>query len=1035
MKPERQSEVLLAVTRSKAKMYEYGVDEAHHIEMKRDPERLFGLAIGLLGDFAAETNAQGEGDHIDELREVLQFSARFFDAYLESRLNEEADPYLLLLGAASYYLCNLPGSSLVLAKRLGESHPDLGSLGLEDLLLWLLQGNWTTVFEDYGGFYGEYIDTISRRLSDFFENGEGEEYLRETILGLRRSAYDNGSARELLFADVICAIIERRLQNSTWRCLPSYSHLSIDQWQNVLRRESFIRELWPAQHLLGQNGIFRGRSAVVQMPTSAGKTKATEIIIRSAFLANRTSLAVVVAPFRALCHEIRNSLLEAFDDEYATVDELSDVLQPDFQIGEFLDTRQVLVVTPEKLLYVLRSAPELAENIGLLVYDEGHQFDSGTRGITYELLLTSLKSMVPEGVQTVLISAVISNASAIGQWLNGEDSEVVQGSSLSPTYRTVAFASWLDQRGRLEFVTQEAPEDNQFFVPRIIEQQELRLRGKERKQRMFPVRDDGQTIALFLGLKLAANGAVAVFCGRKTTASGLCEKLVDAYDRALPTARPVEYSDQDEVGRLHSLCECNLGKDAIATRSAALGVFAHHGNTPQGLRLAIEHAMKEGLTRFVVCTSTLAQGVNLPIRYLIVTGVYQGAQRIKVRDFHNLLGRTGRAGMYTEGSVVFADPVVYDKRKAWKDGWRWRQVKELLEPGNSEPCASTLLSIFEPLQSDDEKRYIKMEPFFIAEKYVNAPQELESLPGELAAADGLKGLFSEKEIAAQIAKKTELISAIESYLMAQWNEQEKDVADLAKSTLAYFLADDKQRAQIVDLFKLLAENIVKRIPDVSRRAIYARNLYGVRASMEIEEWVTSNIDVLLACEEPEELLRALWVLLADNVRNNSFRKCDPSAALINVALGWIKGKRFYELLDGLAESEAKLIWGQKRRHFKVEHVVDICENGLAYDATLVVGAVSELVEFIRPEDCEELITRLRRLQKRLKYGLPSARSIILYELGFSDRVVAIDLSRMLRKTPPQKGAITKRIRAEEASVRQILRKYPSYFTRRLDDLL
>ena len=58
---------------------------------------------------------------------------------------------------------------------------------------------------------------------------------------------------------------------------------------------------------------------------------------------------------------------------------------------------------------------------------------------------------------------------------------------------------------------------------------------------------------------------------------------------------------------------------------------------PHGIRLAIEHAMRENLIRFVVCTSTLAQGVNLPIRYLIVTSIYQAGEPIKVRDFHNLL--------------------------------------------------------------------------------------------------------------------------------------------------------------------------------------------------------------------------------------------------------------------------------------------------------------------------------------------------------------------------------------------------------------
>jgi Tfp pilus assembly protein PilF len=84
-------------------------------------------------------------------------------------------------------------------------------------------------------------------------------------------------------------------------------------------------------------------------------------------------------------------------------------------------------------------------------------------------------------------------------------------------------------------------------------------------------------------------------------------------------------------------------QEALAdfTQAAALGIFAHHADTPHGLRLSIEHAMKEGLAKFVICTSTLAQGVNFPLKYLIVTSTRQGGEKILVRDFHNLMGRAG----------------------------------------------------------------------------------------------------------------------------------------------------------------------------------------------------------------------------------------------------------------------------------------------------------------------------------------------------------------------------------------------------------
>ena len=131
MKPEQESLRYLGITLSKAKMYEYGVPERYHIKILQDPALQFALAIGLLGDLAARTNSEDiEESYLNELRENLQFSARFFDAYLQSRLKEELDPYLLLLGAASYYLCDFPGSSLVLAKRLGKDRPDLDCLGL-----------------------------------------------------------------------------------------------------------------------------------------------------------------------------------------------------------------------------------------------------------------------------------------------------------------------------------------------------------------------------------------------------------------------------------------------------------------------------------------------------------------------------------------------------------------------------------------------------------------------------------------------------------------------------------------------------------------------------------------------------------------------------------------------------------------------------------------------------------------------------------------------------------------------------------------
>lgn len=1036
MRPERKSQLLLGVTRSKAKMLEYGLPEEHHIKITQDPAKLFTISIGLLGDLAAAINRDGpDSSSLLELKTNLLFSARFFDAYLQSKLDETLDSYLVLLGSASYYLCDLPGSASVLAKRIDGDCPDLDGDGLEYLLLWLLQVDLGTHLDEMEGPFGRFIDEISRWILHYFANGDGEEHLLDLAAELRGAVYEFGTPRQLLFGDVIAAVLRKKLENSTWKALPSYSGLSRDKWLHALQKDSFIKELWPAQHLLGKANVLKGESAIVQMPTSAGKTKAVELILRSAFLAERVSLAIIIAPFRALCHEIKNSLVYAFHNEPIKVDQLSDALQTDFEIAELLGHQQILVATPEKLLYVLRHAPELAANVGLLVFDEGHQFDSGTRGITYELLLTSLRSMIQEGTQKVLISAVISNAESVGEWLNGEPN-VVEGTTLIPTFRSVGFASWLDQLGRIEYVDSRNTEQNEFFVPRVIEEFNLGRRGREQKDRRFPERNDGQAIALYLGLKLVPNGSVAVFCGRKSTAASVCEKAVDIFERDPPLVSPSDFSDAQEVRRLRHLHVENLGGDAPASRSAAHGIFSHHGNTPHGIRLAVEHAMRDDLVRFVVCTSTLAQGVNLPIRYLIVSSVRQGMERIKVRDFHNLIGRAGRAGMHTEGSILFADPAIYDKRRARKDKWRWDQVKELLEPRNSEPCISNLLSIFDPIKSDDEKDTSPMEARDFVKAYINDPNEVAKLVAGIASDKN----FSRDGVERQVAWRISLICAVESFLLSHWDESEHglseaDVARLAEGTLAFFLADEQKEKRIRELFQLLAGNISANITDPVRRRIYGRTLCGVQDAQAIEGWVRSNADSLLSIVDEIEVLDLVWPLLTRHINGGVFTKFDKPEVLKEIAYGWMSGEPFTDLLKIIRKRKTKMIRGTRRWEFMIDHVVDVCEGTLAYDGALIVGAVCEFIETFDQEDTGQLINRLQLFQKRLKYGLPTETTIALYELGFSDRVISQDLAGSLNLTATHKKELVKALKNHRDGANAVIEKYPLYFHERMNILL
>ena len=97
----------------------------------------------------------------------------------------------------------------------------------------------------------------------------------------------------------------------------------------------------------------------------------------------------------------------------------------------------------------------------------------------------------------------------------GDPATVLGGEGLLPTAKSIAFASWQDARGRLQYVSPTEPEEAEFFVPRIISNVALPLRGRETAQRRFPDKNDGGDVGLFLGLHVVANGSVAIFCGRR----------------------------------------------------------------------------------------------------------------------------------------------------------------------------------------------------------------------------------------------------------------------------------------------------------------------------------------------------------------------------------------------------------------------------------------------------------------------------------------------------------------------------------------
>lgn len=1036
MKLEYQSRNLLASTKSAAKLIEFQVPAEFHYSNSGALQDLLILSIGILGQLAGlEFNAGvSQNSDIDSefegLKRQLIHVAQYFDALDTVGVESKISSYLILLGSAAYYLAEMPGSASVLAKKLSsEQQYGLTDSAIEGPLVYLLKGDYTQ--RNYVRCKFDFINNLINAFGDFLDQVVDAASVVDYCHIVKQEIYENGTDRELFIGDVIIAVISRKISNSAINCLPLYTEIPLENWSNLLRKNSFITEFWPAQILLGKEKIFSGRSAVIQMPTSAGKTKSAEIIIRSAFLSERANLAVIVAPFRALCRELTDTFKSAFVDEPITINELLDVPQISEEDAEFMRFllgdrfrdpklhKAVLIATPEKLVYLLRHQPEIAPKIGLLIFDEGHQFDTGDRGVTYELLVASLIAAVSKETQKILISAVISNGKTIGDWLYGDSGTAVYGSHCLPTNRAIAFASWTEDFGQLNYLDSEKISEREFIVPRIIEQIDLGKRGKERNSRVFPDLTKPTTIPSYLGMRLSHLGTVAVFCGTKLTVNAVCNNILRAYDRGLSMQPPSSSSDSEEIGKLWYLAKLHFGSEDTVTRSIALGILPHSAGIPNGLRVSIEWAVAHNRASMVVCTSTLSQGVNLPIKYLVIASTKQSTEDIKKRDFHNLMGRAGRSGYHTEGSVIFADVKLFQNRFKFRGDLAWEKTLELLDVDKGDDCVSSLKDIILPCPT------VAFDWKVLA--FIKDPNLIRARADEMFSANSNE----RASVFNFLADIEAIIQKIESFMLSFYKDNPTygDVVvfgELAKRTLAYHMSSDAEKIELIEIFRGIGENVLS-IP-IEKIAYFGKALLGIAQLTEIEEWAVSKRFELSICESKSDLLICCWPILVKMARNEIVSKITPQEIMLSAADAWIRGCSYQEILKIFEAAKAVMKTEKREAKMTMLNVVDFADSALGYDAMLIIGALADIIE--GSFENEALSLELRSLQSSLKLGLNSDFQKLAYSKGYTDR----ELCKAIEKFYEDNGALTDFIdpgifRRDRPFLDDFLKQFPTYFSK------
>lgn len=433
-----------------------------------------------------------------------------------------------------------------------------------------------------------------------------------------------------------------------------------------LRCQPPILELWPSQAaaLPAVNDADR-RDFCLKMPTSAGKTRIAELaILRFLVDYQREPQAkcIYLAPFRSLAVEVEGALRRSLSSLGVEVSQIYGGFEITPADVASLDQYRVLIATPEKFDSLLRFVPELADSVRLVIIDEGHIIEPGDRGLRFEFFVHRLLRRLPRpACRFVFISAVLPNAAQFAEWITGSPDGLVE-SDWRPTRQMLGRLTWDGSTIRIDYTHQgHAPFGQDCFVPRFIERVSCEgVSGLGRRRKPFPA-DAGEAFAS-AALLFAREGTTLVFVPQKRNTEAFGRALLAALrvQRSLSDARgesfdlPVPGRGTPAWHRCRQVIEAELGGDSNLLGLLDEGILIHHGNLPWRVRVAIEELARSDGVRLIVATTTLAQGVNLPIKTVLVRGLHVGHnQLISPMTFWNICGRAGRAMKENEGQILF----------------------------------------------------------------------------------------------------------------------------------------------------------------------------------------------------------------------------------------------------------------------------------------------------------------------------------------------------------------------------------------------
>ena len=851
--------------------------------------------------------------------------------------------------AAIYYLIGYEAIASLLLRRKKCSN-----YGNEyaQLLCFLLKGGYNNDNEMlYRG-----LETPLKRFLNSGANG----FLLYVIKKVeqRCESFRFNDLDEFFDCHILLHVLRKFSNNNLWKDLKKYDlGFSWGDYVGFSRSQGILQFLKSQRDAIDKGLLTFERSFSLKMPTSAGKSYITELLVYSELRKNPDAKVLYLAPLRSLSHELRQRYEEVGEALgfkcYAAYGGNSSTLNQ-----SKLQAASLFITTPEFFSSMEGGDESILDEYTLVICDEGQLLDSVSRGIHYELLLSRIKK---RGIARFLfISAIIPNIYEVNTWLGGSR-EQVGDSKYRPCEIRLAVAEKQNMNVCLN-VYDNNYEQVKFSIPTFLDKSENKKAKIGNKI----------TRACALALKASTAGSTLVFTYFKKRCQPVCEELLKLNAEHRYGEILVDASNEEDLMKLYEYVSYQYGEDYPLSKYIKHGMAYHNGALPQDVREYIEDYYRKRKIKLLVSNSTLAEGVNLPIRTLIVHSLANfdynknRTYLIDSTEIRNILGRVGRAGREKYGLVILPE---YDQKQ-------FNKVVTALKGDGIHEIRGIFFELIQQIK--DYRREL-------------TEQELNTVMEKLGAS-----------------------TAIDTMLLRNYGigDEEKVVEDSISDSLAYHLSDDTAKAYIRKSYAVRYKKVSQNV-DIENIGLLKQSGLDVDDFVELEKISLDDFDEKLQNKTVNDenwlgkIHSLIYGLPSMGRVLEEIKDADEKENILDagrwivIVNQWMQGAQYCEIAERLAEP--------------VDVIMGIL-NHIQYHFCIRLQQLIRYLEEKYGLDNDNL----RLLPDYLRYGICEEEHAAMIKGGLTDRIALHIVGRYVLENRTDWNSYNGLIRALRANSSEVI---------------